>query len=140
MTAGAEQVLDRYPIKAVFTCDSVPFQKLMNALSDPSVTPDFLAVRLLRIENTRAEAPTKDEIKAAISTAASQTPDVPKPPEPATTDAPKTPPEKRTIAPVVPAKEDATDVLGAESLKVYLEVDYIRFRQPQKTATAPVKN
>lgn len=130
-------VLDRYPIKVIVTCDQVPLQRLMNALADPSVTPDFLAVRLFRVENTRTEAPTKEEIKNAIANAASQTPDAPKPPV-ETPGATKTP-AVRTMPVTVPAKEDATDVLGAEPLKVYLEVDYIRLRDAQKVAAAPAK-
>jgi hypothetical protein len=132
--AGPQQVLDRYTIKAVFTCDQAPLQRLMNALSDPSQTPDFLAVRLMRVENTRQEAPTKEEIKAAISSAASATPDAPRPPDAPPGEAGK--PAARTARLAVPAKEDATDVLGAEALKVYLELDYIRFRQPQNDEAA----
>ncbi len=61
--AASEQVLDRYTIKATFTTDQGPLQAVMNSLSDPAKTPDFLAVRLMRVENERTEAPTKEEIR-----------------------------------------------------------------------------
>jgi hypothetical protein len=36
------------------------------------------------------------------------------------------------IAPPKPATPDAFDIMGREQLKVYLEIDYIRFRPAAK--------
>jgi len=121
-------VLDRYTIKCTFTCDSGPLQNVMNNLANPAKTPQFLAVRQLHVENARQEAPTKEEVKnilnrvnqdSGTTTTESAAP------------APKTPaPNAPRLVPVAkPAKEDAAMIMGGEDLKVYMEVDYIRFRK-----------
>ena len=44
------------------------------------------------------------------------------------------------IAPPKPLPPDARAIIGSENLKVYLEVDYVRFRQPpSEEAGAPKK-
>jgi hypothetical protein len=119
-------VVDRYPIKCVFTCDSGPLQNVMNSLANPSVTPDFLAVRQLHVENEKKEAPTKDEVRQII-----QTPGLQAPPS---TGEKKVSTEE--IPPALPQKRDAAVILGGESIKVYVEVDYLRFRQPKADEAA----
>jgi hypothetical protein len=120
-------VLDRYTIKCIFTCDSGPLQNVMNNLANPAKTPQFLAVRMLRVENTKQEAPTKEEIRAIITKNAQEattTQDTAAP-------APKTPvPNAPRLVPVAKAAPaDAAEIMGGEDLKVYMEVDYIRFRK-----------
>ena len=126
-------VVDRYPIKCVFTCDSGPLQNVMNSLANPAVTPDFLAVRQLHVENEKKEAPTKDEIRQILQqdrTAA------PTPPSPPPTAGGKGAPPSKEIPPAIPQKKDAAVILGGEMIKVYLEVDYLRFRQPAAEGAA----
>lgn len=122
--ATAEQVLDRYTIKCVFTTDQGPLQAVMNNLSNAAKTPDFLAVRLMRVENERTDAPTKEEIKFP-----QQNNPAPEPPAPPKTGDAKAP-ASNIIAPPRPQPPDARAIIGFENLKVYLEVDYIRFREP----------
>ena len=114
-----EPVLDRYPIKLAFTTDQAPLQNLMNILSNPNpnVMPHFTVVRLISIENEKNEGPLKSDIKVATE---------------ASSAAPATPTE------VIAAKPDAVTIMGEELLKVYLEVDYLRFRDSAaKGDTAP---
>ncbi len=128
----SEPVLDRYTIKCTFTTDQGPLQAVMNNLSNPAKTPDFLAVRLLRVENEKTEAPTKDEVRAPQQ---NNTPvEAPAPPR---VGDPKAPPSN-IIAPPKPLPPDSRAIIGSENLKVYLELDYIRFRQPPgEDAPAP---
>lgn len=127
-------VVDRYPIKCVFTCDSGPLQNVMNSLANPAVTPDFLAVRQLHVENEKKEAPTKDEIRQILQDRNA----APTPPSPPPTAGGKGAPPSKEIPPAIPQKKDAAVILGGEMIKVYLEVDYLRFRQPAaEGATAP---
>lgn len=122
--AAAEPVLDRYPIKLTFTTDQGPLQAVMNTLCHPGKMPHFLVVRQFRVENARLDGPTKEEMnqrRTATPAAASEEPaarpeDLPKPGAP------------RLIVPPKPAPVDAYDIMGNEQLKVYMEVDYIRFR------------
>ncbi len=104
-----EPVMDRYPIKLSFTTDQAPLQNLMNVLSNPNpnVMPHFTVVRLLSIENEKNEGPLKSDIKVASEASGT---------------VPATPTE------VIAAKPDAVTIMGEELLKVYLEVDYMRFR------------
>lgn len=129
--AQADQVLDRYTIKCTFTSDQGPLQKVLNDLSNPAETPDFLAIRLMRVENEKTEAPSKDEIKRTV--------EVPPPSsEPPADTKDSKPADADTIAPPKPLPPDARAIIGAETLKTYLEVDYIRFRQPPaEEAAAP---
>ncbi|RBP45340.1 hypothetical protein DES53_103338 [Roseimicrobium gellanilyticum] len=113
---AAEPVLDRYPVKMIFTTDQAPFQNIVNTLCDPIKMPHFLVVRLVRIENERQDGPSRDEI------ARKKNPDV-------SLEAPAdSAPAGAAAAPKV--APDAVTVMGEEKLKVYVEVDYVRFRKP----------
>lgn len=124
--ATADLVLDRYTIKCTFTTDQGPLQAVMNNLSNAAKTPDFLAVRLMRVENEKTDAPTREEIRVP-----QQNNPVNEAPAPPKTGDGKSPASSNPIiAPPKPQPPDARSIIGSESLKVYLEVDYIRFRQP----------
>lgn len=132
--SAAEQVLDRYTIKCNLTTDQRPLETLMNSLSNAADTHDFLVVRLLRVDNERPDAPTKEEIRAAQrNSASSETPAPPPSPVGLKT------PALNIIVPPKPLPADARTIIGAEALKVYLEVDYIRFRQPPAGGAVPPK-
>lgn len=123
--AAAEPVLDRYPIKLMITTDQAQLQTVLNTLCNPSKMPYFLVVRQLRIENSRLDGPTKEEVnskRTAAATAASNGLEPVKPTTPPAPDAPQ------VIAAAKPAAPDAFDIMGNERLKVYMEIDYIRFR------------
>ncbi len=122
-------VVDRHPIKCVFTCDQGPLQIVMNNLANPAKTHEFLAVRQLHVENAKPEAPTKDDIKQLIKPPSAATPPSQTTDKPATT--------IRTVPVATPAEKDSAEIMGGESLKVYLEVDYLRFRNPEEVAAAP---
>ncbi len=131
--ANTEQVLDRYTIKCNFTTDQKQLETVMNNLSNAATTHDFLTVRLMRVDNERADAPTKEEIRAIqrnnITSEA---------PAPSGSVDPKAP-ASNAIVPPKPLPADSWTIIGAENLKVYLEVDYIRFRQPTPENTAVPK-
>jgi hypothetical protein len=87
-------------------------------------------VRLVRIENTRLDGPTKDEILQR-RTSSAQPAAAAEHPTKAATEPPK-PGGPVLITPPKPATQDAFDIMGREQLKVYLEIDYIRFRPAAK--------
>ena len=122
--AAAEPVLDRYPIKLMITTDQAQLQTLLNTLCHPGKMPYFLVVRQLRIENSRLDGPTKEEMNSKQSAAAASANGL-EPVKPTTPPAPDAP---QIIAPPKPAPPDAYDIMGNELLKVYMEIDYIRFR------------
>jgi hypothetical protein len=129
--AAAEPVLDRYPIKLLITTDQAPLQAVINTLCHPGKMPYFLVVRLVRIENTRMDGPTKDEINQRKN-ANAQAMSIEQAPKPVT-EAPK-PGGPQLLIPPKPAPQDAFDIMGREQLKVYMEIDYIRFRPAAKVA------
>lgn len=126
---AAEPVLDRHPVKMIITTDQEPFQNIINTLCDPIKMPHFLVVRLVRVENERQDGPSREEI------ARKKNPEV-------AFDQPVDP----AAAPTAAAKvaPDAVTIMGEEKLKVYLEVDYVRFRDLPKEegaeASAPASN
>ncbi len=117
--SSADQVLDRHTITCVFTCDQDPLRNVMNVLSNPATMPHFLAVRLMRVENEKAEGASKEEVKNLIKSVPTSQVDAPKKPGEAVS-------ASYSPAPLPP---DAVTIMGGEELKVYLEIDYIRFRQ-----------
>lgn len=118
--ASADQVLDRYTITCTITCDQEPLRNVMNMLSNPATMPHFLAVRLIRVENEKPEGTSKEEVKNLLKAVPAASADAPKKPgEPANS--------SDSAAPLPP---DAVTIMGGEELKVYLEIDYIRFRDP----------
>ena len=129
---AAEPVLDRYPVKLTITTDQTPFQTIINTLSDPAKMPHFLVVRQLRVENERPEAPLKEEIRSKQTAALQPFSTDSAAPAPMSTDGAGSSPASTglTITPAAPAAPDAVTVMGEEKIKIFLEVDYIRFRKP----------
>lgn len=119
---AAEPVLDRYTVKLAITCDQVPLQKLTNALSDfnSKAMPHYTVIRLMRIENEKSEGPLKTDVNVSRSASV-----------------PSGTSQKAGEA----APPDAVTVMGEEMLKVFMEIDYIRFRESETglTETAPIK-
>lgn len=122
--AAAEPVLDRYPIKLMLTTDQGPFQNLMNTLSNPSKMPHFLVVRQLRVENEKLDGPLKSEIRISRDGGASAEAPVSAP----APEASGAPAGAQVIVPPKASPKDAITIMGEEKIKLYLEVDYIRFR------------
>lgn len=129
---AAEPVLDRYPVKLTFTTDQRPFRQVLNILCDPNQTPHFLVVRMVRVENERQEGPSRDEVARKKGPASA--PDSGGDPE---SPAPAASPGGAAAAKVQP---DAVTIIGEEKLKVYLEVDYIRFRAPASAEAAETES
>jgi hypothetical protein len=121
---AAEPVLDKYTVKVILTTDQLPLQKVMNTLSDfdPKVMPYFTVVRLMRIENTSPEGPIKSEVKVQPNQPIQQGIDPGKKIDPTVIPTPQ------------PAPADAAVIMGEELLKVYMEIDYIRFRAADSSA------
>ncbi|MBX7209112.1 MAG: Amuc_1100 family pilus-like protein [Verrucomicrobiaceae bacterium] len=136
------KVVERRTVTLTMTTDQGALQTLMNSLASPSKMVHFTIVRQLRIDNEKQEGPVRGSLKL---------PPAPTPPEPtgggeagATPPAPEggtakpgeTPapaPEKpRVIEPVKPGPVDALAVFGEEKLKVYMEIDIVRFLEPKK--------
>jgi hypothetical protein len=109
---AAEPVLDRYTVKVTFTTDQAPLQKVVNALSDfnTKVMPNFTVIRLVRIENEKSEGPLKTDVNLLRGA------------------------DPSTQKPGEAAAPDAVTVMGEEMLKVFMEIDYIRFREADASA------
>lgn len=129
--AAAEPVLDRYPLKLTITTDQSPFQQVVNTVSNPSKTPQFLVLRLLRVENEKQEGPLKDEVRNRRNEQAQANPALGSGNDSAAA-------AGATIIAPKAATHDAVTVMGEEKLKVYMELDYIRFR-PEATADEDAK-
>lgn len=124
---AAEPVLDRYTVKAFLTTDQAPFQAVINTLSNPAKMPHFVVVRLLRIENEQSEGKLKEEVRSATRQTSNENLTSEEGAAP-TAAAATTAAGPRTITPPAPMPKDAVPIMGEEKLKVYLEIDYIRFR------------
>ncbi|TLD71573.1 hypothetical protein FEM03_05360 [Phragmitibacter flavus] len=136
---AAEPVLDRYTVKVFLTADQAPFQAVLNSLSDPAKMPHFVVVRLLRVENEQTESPLKETIRSQArsgSTGGDGGVNADGTTASAAAATPSASGAARVIVPPTPLPPDAVTVMGAEMLKVYLEIDYIRFRPAAVEAAA----
>jgi hypothetical protein len=130
-------VVEPRTISLTLTTDQVPLQIVLNELASPSKTEHFTSVRLLRIENEKQVGPSKSAIQQEMARESGiedvgGAPPVTPPSAAAVGAAPGA--GARVIDPVLPAKKDAVDVLGAEMLQVYMEIDLIRFLEPTENA------
>jgi hypothetical protein len=128
-------ITERRQVRIVVRTDQAALQTLMSKLASPSEMPFFTVVRLLRIENEAQVGP----VRVAV---ASATPSLPiegaaSAADPSATPVPATPSgsAKPAANGVQPAPADSRVVLGKETLRAFLEIDLVKFLNPQ-TASA----
>lgn len=132
------QVVERRQLKLAFTADQKALQTLTNTLSSASKMPHYTVLRIVRIENERQTGPMRSALSTGEgpvggkpSSAPVTSLDTPVPP---TDGAPPPPPKAEVIEAPKPAPADATAVLGGELLKVFFEIDLVRFVEPTPEA------
>jgi hypothetical protein len=126
------KLVERRTLTLTLTSDQGALQKFLNQLASPSQMPHFTAIRLLRVENEKNEGP----LRAVISQELSKQ----KAPlfegteggdaqvvigadgQPAAAA-----PEPKASEVAKPGVKDAVGVIGQEKLKVYVEIDLIKF-------------
>jgi hypothetical protein len=135
--AAPVKATERYQVRVVAMADQGPLQVLIGKLASPSETPKmpyFPIVRVLRIENERQEGP-------VVQSGTPAPPPAPPPPQPEAapsgTAAPAgAPAQPVAVAAVTPAPPDSVMVLGGEKLKVFMEIDLVRFLTAPSAAAA----
>ncbi len=132
------QVVERRVVTLDITTDQGPLQTFLNTLASASLMKHFTVVRLVRIENEKMEGPpskaapptgsngVKTLDRNGLVSAAPEETDKSLPVEGAAAAA-KT--EAITVA--KPAPPDVNKVLGGELLKAHLEIDLVRFLEPE---------
>lgn len=135
------KMVERRTLTLTLTSDQGPLQKFLNQLASPSKMPYFAAIRLLRVENEKNEGPLRAAItqelnkaKAPVFTSEGD----------GSTDqvvigadgqpAPVVAPEAKATEAAKPGVKDAVSVAGQEKLKVYMEIDLIKFIDAEATA------
>ena len=133
------KVVERRQVTLKLTLDQGPLQFIMNKLASPSQMVHFTVVRQFRVENEKQEGPLRGSLKRLESSSSTGTTETttdsvesPKPAEasPATATS-ASPAAPQVIEPAKPASPDAQSVFGEESLKVYMEIDLVRFLEPK---------
>ena len=137
------KVVERRVVTLDITTDQAPLQTFLNTLASASLMKHFTVVRVLRVENEKQEGPAS---KSAALTGSGGlnikdknglvTPVPVEPEAPAadgTTPAPAAP-KVEVITAAKPAPPDAVKVLGGELLKAHLEIDLVRFLEPDSEA------
>lgn len=97
--------------------DQVPLQLLMNRLASPSGIPFFTVVRNLRVENVAQIGPLRSEVFVPSGGEGNAGTGV------EGEDAPS----DGTIRAAEPEAPDSVAVMGNENLRVYMEIDLVRF-------------
>lgn len=146
------KVVERRQVTLTLTADQGPLQFIMNKLASPSQMVHFTIVRQLRVDNEQQEGPLRGSLKRLTPSSGAEEPKAPSEPAPAdSAPAPEAQPAVSTApgaaavpapsAPKViePAKAGAPDaqaVFGEENLKVYMEIDLVRFLEPKSSDEA----
>jgi len=128
------KVVERRELKLSFTSDQKALQTLTNTLASASKMPYYTVLRVVRIENEKQEGPLRSSVASGGDTLISPTGGiaVAENSGPVTADggAPA-PTAKAEVLEVVKAGQaDARAVLGGELLKVFFEIDLVRFVEP----------
>lgn len=140
------QVVERRKLTLTLTADQGPLQVIMNKLASPSKMVHFSVVRQLRVENEKQEGPLRGSLKRLESNSISEPSpggDNPTQKQDETTN--KAPGAgtaavgPQVIEPAKPSDPDAQAVFGEELLKVYLEIDLVRFLEPKSEAADAAK-
>ncbi|HYF34191.1 MAG TPA: Amuc_1100 family pilus-like protein [Prosthecobacter sp.] len=129
-TAAPPKVSERWSVRTVVVVDQAGLQALLSKLASPSETlniPYFPIVRLVRIENERKEGPPMAQQVSSVPPEGGSTPPVTVAPAPGT--------NADAIQAAKPAPPDSVVILGNEKLRVFLEIDFVKFLQPQAAAT-----
>ncbi len=139
-TAPAKlNITERRQVRIVVRTDQGALQTLMSKLASPSEMPFFTVVRLLRIENEAQVGP----VRVAAASAAPTSPDGTAVPaiDPAAPPAPAASGSAAKPAPngVQPAPADSRVVLGKETLRAFLEIDLVKFLNPQTAAAGATR-
>lgn len=132
------KIVERRTVTLTLTAEQGALQILMNKLASPSEMVHFTVVRHLAIANEKQEGPLRGSLKLPPP----QPPAGPEPtPEgeaatPKKAGEPAAPEKPRVIEPVKAAQPDAQAVFGEEKLKVYMEIDLVRFLEPKSDEAA----
>ncbi len=116
-------ITERRQVRITVRADQAAIQTLLSGLASPSEMPFFTVVKLLRIENEAQIGPPRTS-----GLPASQGPETP-PPGPDGT-------VKPVPVGVQPASPDSFVVLGRETLRAYIEIDLVKFLNPQAQQSA----
>lgn len=119
-------ITDRRQVRIMVRADQAALQTLLSGLASPSDMPFFTVVRLLRIENESQVGPPRTS-----GLAQTPEPSIGEPPAPGSDGAPKAAPTG-----VQPAPPDSFVVLGRETLRAYIEIDLVKFLNPQAQQSA----
>lgn len=129
------KVVEKRTLTLTLTSDQGALQKFLNQLASPSQMPHFTAIRLLRVENEKNEGPLRAVISQELSKQKAPVFDGTEGTEGAqaqvvigadgqpTAAAPE--PKANEVA--KPGLKDSVGVIGQEKLKVYVEIDLIKF-------------
>ncbi|MCB1226068.1 MAG: Amuc_1100 family pilus-like protein [Verrucomicrobiales bacterium] len=133
---GVLPAVERRTVKLTLSLDQGALQTVLNRLASVKSMHFFTAVRLLRVENEKADGPLKSVVAMK---AMNNAPEIPEeappsvvPGEEGAAEAPKA----KVIQAAKPGKEDSVAVLGQEKLKAYLEIDILRFTPIKSPAEA----
>jgi hypothetical protein len=119
-------ITDRRKVRLTIRTDQAGLQSLLSGLTSPSEMPFFTVVRLLRIENEVQLGPMRSNLAPAAPAEEGAAP---------ATDASGAPAKPAPVG-VQPAPPDSRVVLGRETLRAYIELDLVKFLNPQTAAAA----
>jgi hypothetical protein len=136
------KVVERRTLKLTLTADQGPLQVVMNKLASPSEMVHFTIVRQLRVENEKQEGPLRGSLPKLGDSASggeAAPADPSEPVDPAKPAAAAVPAKPQVIEPAKPAAPDAQAVFGEERLRVYMEIDLVRFLEPSPAGEGAAK-
>jgi hypothetical protein len=122
------QVVEKRTVTLDITTDQAPLQTLLNTLASATLMKHFTVLRILRVENEKLEGPLTNTRTKGLNEPV--TPSVEPAAGPVEGAAPAAP-KAEVIEATKAAPPDAQKVLGGEMLKAHLEIDLMRFLEPE---------
>jgi len=126
---SAISITERRQVRVVVRADQGALQTLLSALASPSEMPFFTVARLVRIENEAQVGPPRVAVGASPDAAL----------DPAAADSAAAPAPEAAAKPAAasgtqPTPPDSHVVLGRETLRAFIEIDLVKFLNPQASA------
>jgi hypothetical protein len=128
---AAVNITERRQVRVMIRTDQGALQTLLSKLASPSEMPFFTVVRLLRVENEAKEGPPRVTAAVTAPLPPGSDPTAPASPTPSGVD-----PAKPAPSGTQPAAPDSHVVLGKETLRAFLEIDLVKFVNPNTPAPA----
>jgi len=138
--AAQPELVEKRNVSFVMTLDQGSLQLILSRLANPAdmkVRPEadqsfFTSLKVLRVENQTKEGPLRRKSMTGRGSEGNFSSSAQLPPNKSTQGA-----QANTLVPPAPENNDSVPVIGQEFLKVYMNIDLVKFLDAVRVTTSP---